>query len=597
MFSSIRTRIFATSVALVVVALVASTLTNYLIVRLRNDEAIERNLTAVADAHAIAIGDWVTSRTRMIESLRDAALSQDPTPALRQIAAAGGFANVGVGYPDKSAKFSDLAPPPADYDPTKRPWYVQAAQAGRPVITPLIGTAGHLLVAFSVPLLRDGMVKAVITGTVSMDSVVENVKSIHPTPASFGMLIDGSGRIVAHPDPKLVFKPVVEASPEMGAITPASLATASAPMKVRLGGDSKLLRACPVPGSDWYVIIALDEAEATAGMRSMLTASLVTFLVLVGIASLSIGALTTTAFRRLLQVHHAMTLVGSGTGNLTQRLPADGRDEVAGIARSFNSFVDMLEHLIRQICETSESVRTAANEITAGNRDLSSRTQLAAASLQRTAASMEEITATAGQAVAAARQADGCAAAASEIASQGGVVVSDVVATMERIEQASGRIGAIIGVIDGIAFQTNILALNAAVEAARAGEQGRGFAVVAQEVRSLAQRSAQAAHEVKELVESTVTRIADGSGKVHRAGETMLEIVANVANVTTIISEITDAANEQTRGIHEVSRAVTQLDEMVQQNAALVEQSTAAAATLQMQANSLADTVGKFKIS
>jgi methyl-accepting chemotaxis protein len=175
--------------------------------------------------------------------------------------------------------------------------------------------------------------------------------------------------------------------------------------------------------------------------------------------------------------------------------------------------------------------------------------------------------------------------------------VSDVVATMEKIEQASGRIGDIIGVIDGIAFQTNILALNAAVEAARAGEQGRGFAVVAQEVRSLAQRSAQAAREVKVLVESTVASVSAGSGQVRQAGDTMREIVSNVSNVTTIISEITHAANEQTRGIQEVNRAVTQLDEMVQQNAALVEQSTAAATALQSQANALATTVGQFKVA
>ncbi|CAB3747366.1 chemotaxis protein [Burkholderia puraquae] len=599
MFSSIRARILAACVAIVAFALVATTLINYFIARSYNDDAIDRNLTSVASGHVVGIADWVATRSRMIASLQDAALTPDPLPVFKQMATAGGFTNVYAGYADKAFHFSDPTGIPPDYDPTGRPWYKQAAQAGKPVVTPPYVDAGtgNLVVTFAVPILRDGALKGVVAADVAMDTVIANVKSIHPTPASFGMLIDSNGHIVAHPDPKLTLKPVADVSPELGATNGATIAAATVPVEVSVGGDAKLVRARPVPGTDWYALVLLDKSEATAGMRSLLTASLVTLLVIVAVASLIIGAITATAFRRLSQVRQAMAAIGSGDGDLTQRLPADGRDEVADIARSFNSFVDKLNDVMRQIRDASESVRTAANEIAAGNQDLSSRTESAAASLEETAASMEEITATVGQSAAAAGQADERAAAASRIASHGGVVVSDVVATMEKIEEASGRIGDIIGVIDGIAFQTNILALNAAVEAARAGEQGRGFAVVAQEVRSLAQRSAQAAREVKVLVESTVASVSAGSGQVRQAGDTMREIVSNVSNVTTIISEITHAANEQTRGIQEVNRAVTQLDEMVQQNAALVEESTAAATALQSQANALATTVGRFKVA
>ncbi|AOK61936.1 methyl-accepting chemotaxis protein [Burkholderia ubonensis] len=599
MFSSIRARIIAACVAIVAAALLASTLINYFIARSYNDDAIDRNLTSVASGHVVGIGDWVATKSRMIASLQDAALSPDPLPVYKQMAAAGGFTNVYAGYADKTFKFSDPTGIPADYDPTGRPWYKQAAQAGKPVVTPPYVDAGtgNLVVTFAVPIMRDGAVKGVVAADVAMNAVIANVKSIHPTPASFGMLIDSNGHVVAHPDSKLTLKPVNDVSTELGAIAPASIVNASAPVEVDVGGATKLVRALPVPGTDWYAIVALDKAEATAGMRSLLTASLITLVADIVIASLIVGAITATAFRRLSLVRQAMAAIGSGSGDLTQRLPADGGDEVTDIARSFNSFVDKLQEVMQQIRDASESVRTAANEIAAGNQDLSSRTEAAAASLEETAASMEEITATVGQSAAAAGQADQRAEAASKIASHGGVVVSDVVSTMEKIEEASGRIGDIIGVIDGIAFQTNILALNAAVEAARAGEQGRGFAVVAQEVRSLAQRSAQAAREVKVLVESTVASVEAGSGQVRQAGETMQEIVTNVANVTTIISEITHAANEQTRGIQEVNRAVTQLDEMVQQNAALVEQSTAAAAALQTQAHALAATVGQFKVS
>ncbi|KVC96917.1 chemotaxis protein [Burkholderia ubonensis] len=599
MFSSIRARIIAACVAIVAAALLASTLINYFIARSYNDDAIDRNLTSVASGHVVGIGDWVATKSRMIASLQDAALSPDPLPVYKQMAAAGGFTNVYAGYADKTFKFSDPTGIPADYDPTGRPWYKQAAQAGKPVVTPPYVDAGtgNLVVTFAVPIMRDGAVKGVVAADVAMNAVIANVKSIHPTPASFGMLIDSNGHVVAHPDSKLTLKPVNDVSTELGAIAPASIVNASAPVEVDVGGAAKLVRALPVPGTDWYALVALDKSEATAGMRSLLTASLITLVADIVIASLIVGAITATAFRRLSLVRQAMAAIGSGSGDLTQRLPADGGDEVTDIARSFNSFVDKLQEVMQQIRDASESVRTAANEIAAGNQDLSSRTEAAAASLEETAASMEEITATVGQSAAAAGQADQRAEAASKIASHGGVVVSDVVSTMEKIEEASGRIGDIIGVIDGIAFQTNILALNAAVEAARAGEQGRGFAVVAQEVRSLAQRSAQAAREVKVLVESTVASVEAGSGQVRQAGETMQEIVTNVANVTTIISEITHAANEQTRGIQEVNRAVTQLDEMVQQNAALVEQSTAAAAALQTQAHALAATVGQFKVS
>jgi methyl-accepting chemotaxis protein len=363
-----------------------------------------------------------------------------------------------------------------------------------------------------------------------------------------------------------------------------------------VNGSTKLMRAQAIPGTDWYAVVALDKAEATAGMRSLLTASVIALIVIAGIAAAVVAAVTAVSFQRLSKVRDAMDAIGSGEGDLTQRLPAAGNDEVAQIARSFNTFIDKLSHVMRQIRDASESVRVAANEIAAGNVDLSGRTESAAASLQQTAASMEEITSTVTQSASAAKQADDTAVSASQVASRGGVVISEVIATMGEIQHASVKISDIIGVIDGIAFQTNILALNAAVEAARAGEQGRGFAVVAGEVRSLAQRSAQAAKEIKALIESTVASVTSGSGQVRQAGETMTEIVSNVANVTTIISEITQAANEQTRGIQEVNRAVSQLDEMVQQNAALVEESTAAAAALQSQAVSLASAVTQFKL-
>lgn len=291
-----------------------------------------------------------------------------------------------------------------------------------------------------------------------------------------------------------------------------------------------------------------------------------------------------------------MTRAATGDGDLTHRIPADGQDELAGIAASFNRFVDKIQTTLVEIRDTSESVRVASGEIAVGNQDLSARTEQTSSNLQLAASSMEQMTGAVGQSAQTARQANQLAASAAESATKGGEVVAQVVTSMNRITDSSRQIGEIIGVIDGIAFQTNILALNAAVEAARAGEQGRGFAVVAGEVRSLAQRSAQAAKEVKALIDTSVNNVNSGAALVSQTGTAMQELVVSVRKVSDMIGEIAAASKEQREGISLVNTSVAQLDQMTQQNAALVEQSAAAATSLKDQAQRLAQTVAIFKI-
>ncbi|WP_115001441.1 methyl-accepting chemotaxis protein [Xanthomonas campestris] len=283
-------------------------------------------------------------------------------------------------------------------------------------------------------------------------------------------------------------------------------------------------------------------------------------------------------------------------GDLTARMSGEFRGVFAQMRDDANATASQLAQIVGNIQQSAVSINAAASEIAAGNQDLSQRTEQQAANLEETAASMEELTSTVKQNAESARQANQLAIGAARVASQGGEVVGKVVETMTGIEASSKKIADIISVIDGIAFQTNILALNAAVEAARAGEQGRGFAVVASEVRTLAQRSSGAAKEIKDLIDDSVQRVAEGSALVHTAGKTMGDVVASVQRVTDIMGEISAASQEQSAGIEQVNQTITHMDETTQQNAALVEEATAAARSMEEQAEQLTDAVAIFKI-
>ncbi len=283
-------------------------------------------------------------------------------------------------------------------------------------------------------------------------------------------------------------------------------------------------------------------------------------------------------------------------GVLSTRVDVGRQDEMGKLLHGFADMQAQLAGTVRSVRDSSELIASASNEIAAGNLNLSSRTEEQASSLEETAASLEELTSTVRNNADNARQADRLAASASEVAVRGGQIVAQVVDTMGNINASSRRIVDIIAVIDGIAFQTNILALNAAVEAARAGEQGRGFAVVAGEVRNLAQRSASAAREIKELITASVANVDTGAQLVDKAGATMQEIVDSVARVTGIMGEIMLAGEEQSTGIGQINQAIGQMDQVTQQNAALVEEGAAAAAALQEQAQSLATSVAAFQL-
>jgi methyl-accepting chemotaxis protein len=282
--------------------------------------------------------------------------------------------------------------------------------------------------------------------------------------------------------------------------------------------------------------------------------------------------------------------------DLTEPIESHDRDETGRLLRSLHDMQAALRSLVAEVRASTDSISTASLEIADGSIDLSARTEEAAANLQQTAASVEQMRAAVHHSAASARAADELAVKAASVADQGGQAVQQVVSTMQEINESSARIADIIGVIDGIAFQTNILALNAAVEAARAGEQGRGFAVVAAEVRALAQRSADSAKQIKALIEASAHQVEAGSKLVGDAGQTMTDVVATIRQVATVVAEISSSALQQSEGIGQINDAIAQLDKVTQQNAALVEESAAASESLKAQARGLSDTVGLFRL-
>jgi len=517
--------------------------------------------------------------------------------ALAQAVASGNFRTVYMAY-DADKRFVQEPPQkmPDGYDPTGRPWYKAAVASGKPVVTQPYRNASsnEMTVTFALPVKADGKLVGVIGANKSLAEVAKTVSAIKPSENSYAFILDTEGHVLVHPNADLALKPLAEAQPGMAAV---ASAPDNAIVDANDGTRDLSVRVEAIPGTDWRLAVALDKSAAMAGLATLMTSIAIAALGVVIATGLIFASVLRSAFAPLRKVRDAMVAVAGGGGDLTSRIAVSHNDEVGQIARAFNDFTESLRGIIHEVKQASSEVKTAAHEIATGNADLSSRTESQASSIQQSASSIQQLHSSTMANAESAREANRIAHEAAALATEGGNKVSEVIATMGGITASSKRIGEIIGVIDSIAFQTNILALNAAVEAARAGEQGRGFAVVASEVRTLAQRSGDAARDIRQLIQKSTEDVETGASRVDDAGRTISQVVESVRSVSALMALIVEATQQQTGGIGEVNNAVNQIDQMTSQNAALVEQAAAAATSLSDQSSRLVDAVGRFRTS
>lgn len=488
--------------------------------------------------------------------------------------------------------------PSGHYDPRVRPWYQLAMTTPGKVVQPEpylnAASEGGICFSFSRTLTNpQGEIIGVVEADITLDTFSKAMNSIHFGQTGYVVVTTNSGKILIDPTDKAhVFKEFKSLGDGYRELSEAS----DGLTQVDMNGTTyrAYVHTSPHNGWKYYALVPNSEVMAAANhLTFMLIGCGLLVLAIVLAITIALGRRMTSPLRHLAG---SMREIATGDGDMTRRLPQDSHDEVGLLATQFNAFVEKLHGVLVKVMASSREFEVAAGEVSMGNGDLSARTEQQAASIQQTAATMEQLASTVRETAAQAVNVNNVAAGAVEVARRGNEAVSSAAQTMGSAVEQSGRIEGIVAMIEGIAFQTNILALNAAVESARAGESGRGFAVVASEVRNLAQRSTNAAKEIKVLLDASVENVRAGAQQVDLAGRTIAELTDAIGNVATITAEISASAHEQSRSIDEINQAVSLMDQSTQQNAALVEEIAAASQSLKAQGRELHTTVSFFKL-
>lgn len=604
--ASIRTKLISLSVSIVIITMTGLSTINIYSTKQNTENNIKEQINFLMQTYVNEIDNWIQTKRKaangMTVLLGETNLEKITYTAKLLAKATGDYFYMGL--PDKAfmaeKTLGSGSTYLSDYDPTSRVWYKQAVQEGKAIVTaPYIGKTQQALVVTIAEPIKDnaGKIISVVGADVTLPDIIKLVGKLKPTPNSFAFLVNGSGTIITHSeDEKLTLKNLSEYTDAITVSDLGTLAATEDKKDVTIDSVEGYVFSKSIPMTDWYLVSFVNKAEANNNIYELIHTSGILSLVFILLSVILITGSIVNVTRRLVRIRDAMESVATGDGDLTKRLEMNGKDELSHIAAAFNGFVNKISGILKEIKNTSESVKISASEIAAGNMDLSVRTEQQASSLEKTNLAMENLTVMVQQNANHATEANTLVVKASDIAEKGGATMEKVVTSMESIKTSSEKIVEIISVIDGISFQTNILALNAAVEAARAGEQGRGFAVVASEVRALAQKSSQAAQEIKVLIDHSVQEIQGGSQHVTNAGHTMTEVVSSIKSVTTIVSEINNASDNQSKGIVDIGSTIVKMDEMTQQNSALVEESAAAATSLKEQAEKLAEMVNVFKL-
>ncbi|WP_313685020.1 methyl-accepting chemotaxis protein [Pantoea sp.] len=599
MFRTLHSRLITISIFITAVSLIVLSCTSYKVVQDYTIKDIDGRIGQLARLHANELTGWATEKQRITGSIKTAfGLHDGAIPFLKAAIEAGEFDDAYIVYREPHSHVF-VHPMSATYDGSQRPWYLETVRAGHPILLdPYIdASTGKLTITFAQPVIENGLTLGVVGSDLHLDTVSNTVAAIRPLKNSFAFLIDASGKLLTSPRPELTLKPLSELSPELDEKVINKLAQNGGHAELTINGQPQFIYAASVKGTPWKLAIAVDRDEAMASLLTLKRITIIITVLSVVVAALIVGLVIRQQLLRLGILRDALEDVVSGDADLTRRLAVQGDDELARIADTFNRFVSKLSDVLIRVREGANNIALTATEISSGNSDLAVRTEAQATGVEETAATLEELTSTIGNTAGNTAQAHLFVSEAASVVKSNGLLMNDVSSRMSEISESSSKMLNIIQVIDGIAFQTNILALNAAVEAARAGESGRGFAVVAGEVRTLAQRSASAAHEIKILIDDTVSRVASGKDLVEKADGGMSEMVGNVHNMAQIIDEIAQASREQSEGIGQINLAMGQIDTTTHQNAALVHQSAAAAASMQEQARALQELVGVFRLN